>query len=71
MFIEADILIGTSTHTPIMAHPPHRTSDLTFSEFLHAVRSTSKGLKLDFKDINALQACLTDLEANKDQVHCL
>jgi Uncharacterized conserved protein (DUF2181) len=68
MFIEADILIGTSGNAPIMAHPPHTTSDLTFSEFLRGVRSGSQGLKLDFKDINALQPCLNELEAQKDQV---
>ena len=68
MFIEADILIGSSSNGPIMAHPPHTTSDLTFSEFLREVQSTSKGLKLDFKDINALQPCLNELEAQKDNV---
>ena len=68
MFIEADILMGSSVNAPIMAHPPHNTSDLTFSDFLRGVRSSSKGLKLDFKDINALQPCLTELEAQKDHV---
>lgn len=68
MFIEADILIGASADAPIMAHPPHTTSDLTFSDFLRGVRFSSKGLKLDFKDINALQPCLNELEAQKDQV---
>lgn len=68
MFIEADILIGASVDAPIMAHPPHTTSDLTFSDFLRGVRLSSKGLKLDFKDINALQPCLNELEAQKDQV---
>jgi len=68
MFIEADILIGSSSPDPIMAHPPYTTSDLTFSEFLKELKSTSKGLKLDFKDINALQPCLDELEAQKDNV---
>ena len=70
LFIEADILIGSSTTEPIMAHPPHTTSDLTFADFLKELKSTSKGLKLDFKDINALQPCLNELEAQKDNV-CL
>ncbi|CAF0780032.1 unnamed protein product [Rotaria sp. Silwood1] len=69
MFIEADILIGSSSNDPIMAHPPHKTSDLTFAEFLNGVKSTSKGLKLDFKDINALQPCLNELEAQKDNIN--
>lgn len=68
MFIEADISIDPSTQQPIMAHPPHTSSDLTFSEFLQQTRSSSKGLKLDFKDIQALRPCLTELEAQKDQV---
>lgn len=68
MFIEADILIGTSSAGPIMAHPPHTTSDLTFSDFLRAAKASSKGLKLDFKDVNALQSCLDELEAHKDSV---
>ena len=70
MFIEADILIGSETSSPIMAHPPHTTSDLTFSEFLKELKSTSKGLKLDFKDIKAVKPCLEELEAQKDHV-CL
>ncbi|CAF3055609.1 unnamed protein product [Rotaria sp. Silwood2] len=69
MFIEADILIGSSSSNPIMAHPPHKTSDLTFSDFLNGVKSTSKGLKLDFKDINALQPCLNELEVQKDNIN--
>ncbi|CAF1546911.1 unnamed protein product, partial [Rotaria sordida] len=71
MFIEADILIGSSSPDPIMAHPPNKTSDLTFSEFLKQVKSSSKGLKLDFKDINALQPCLDALDAQKDDVSSL
>jgi hypothetical protein len=54
-----------------MAHPPHTTSDLTFSQFLKELKSSSKGLKLDFKDINALQPCLIELEAQKDNVSSL
>ncbi|CAF0976824.1 unnamed protein product [Rotaria magnacalcarata] len=69
MFIEADILIGSSSPDPIMAHPPNKTSDLTFSEFLKQVKSSSKGLKLDFKDINALQPCLDALDAQKDDIN--
>jgi len=44
---------------------------LTFSEFLQEMKSTSKGLKLDFKHINALEPCLNELEAQKDNVSSL
>ncbi len=54
-----------------MAHPPYTTSDLTFSDFLKELKSTNKGLKLDFKDINALQPCLNELETQKDNVRFL
>ena len=71
MFIEADILLCRSSGIPIMAHPPHTTSDLTFAEFLSQVKLTSKGLKLDFKDIHALQPCLNELESQEDNVSLL
>ena len=71
MFIEADILMCSSPTGPIMAHPPHTTSDLTFADFLRGAKASSKGLKLDFKDINALQSCLDELEAHKESVGAL
>ena len=71
LFIEADILIGSGSPLPIMAHPPHTTSDLTFTDFLQECKSTTKGLKLDFKDINALQPSLEQLEIQKDTVRRL
>ena len=69
MFIEADILMDPSTKRPIMAHPPQTSSDLTFAEFLQLSQTTSKGLKLDFKDINAITSCLIELETQKDNVN--
>lgn len=68
MFIEADILLDSSTNEAIMAHPPHTTSDLTFAQFLREAQNASKGLKLDFKDIHALSQCLVELEKQKDNV---
>jgi hypothetical protein len=60
--IEADILLGTvaggdGVTVPIMAHPPHLSSDLSFSTFLAAVVAHNAaaaaafrvGVKLDFK----------------------
>lgn len=71
--LEADILMGTHNHfedvQPIMAHPPHTTSNLTFVQFLDSVikATTSegkrKGIKLDFKDGNAVESCLKILRA--------
>lgn len=67
--IEADVLLGhlLGKHEviPIMAHPPNKTSDLSLSDFLQKVEaynSTStnfvKGIKLDFKSIEAFETAL-------------
>ncbi|CAL8105244.1 unnamed protein product [Orchesella dallaii] len=70
MMLEADIMLGkhkgAHSHqmTPIMAHPPDKESDLSFPEFLDAVihatqsKGYHKGIKLDFKDIEAVEPCL-------------
>jgi hypothetical protein len=73
--IEADILLGMDTGKvggnttrlcvePIMAHPPDRTSDLSFAHFMAlALKNTAlqKHIKLDFKEIEAVQPCLDTL----------
>ncbi|CAF1220632.1 unnamed protein product, partial [Didymodactylos carnosus] len=72
MFIEADVLIGrspTSESVAIMAHPPNTSSDLDFTTFLQLAKSSEKGLKLDFKDINAVQSCVNELELQKEQIN--
>ena len=52
--IEADILMGTmqsQQELPIMAHPPCRTSDLSFEDFWQRCLAEARHhLKLDFKD---------------------
>lgn len=53
--IEADILMGISggsnSEIPIMAHPPTKTSDLSFQEFWQqCVEEARHHLKLDFKE---------------------
>ncbi|XP_049868455.1 protein FAM151A isoform X1 [Pectinophora gossypiella] len=64
--LEADIVMGTirgkdGPPLPIMAHPPATTSDLTLADFLSAVaqynkgNSKPKGVKLDFKSIEAFE----------------
>jgi len=63
--IEADILMGKvdgggdEDPVPIMAHPPKRSSDLSFEEFLtRCIRDRRRHLKLDFKELLALELCL-------------
>ncbi|XP_053612344.1 protein FAM151B isoform X2 [Plodia interpunctella] len=64
--LEADIVLGHISGSegppiPIMAHPPATTSDLSLSEFLSTVqqfnkgKSKPKGVKLDFKSIEAFE----------------
>ncbi|CAH1183014.1 unnamed protein product [Ceutorhynchus assimilis] len=64
--IEADIQVGiiNDTKTPIMAHDPNVTSNLTLHSFLQQIKdsnanavsnSTRKGAKLDFKTIEAFE----------------
>jgi hypothetical protein len=55
--IETDIIMAGGV--PIMAHPPARTSDLTFERFLDLVLTDGrKHLKLDFKVLEAVEPCL-------------
>mmetsp|Transcript_44835 Transcript_44835/g.113570 ORF Transcript_44835/g.113570 Transcript_44835/m.113570 type:complete len:251 (-) Transcript_44835:72-824(-) len=55
---------GRAALTPIMAHPPSRVSDLSFGNFLEAFISDGRRhLKLDFKELAALQACAPLLAA--------
>ncbi|XP_050668771.1 protein FAM151A isoform X2 [Leptidea sinapis] len=64
--LEADIVLGqingkSGPPIPIMAHPPAATSDLSLADFLTAVsqynnvNSKQKGVKLDFKSIEAFE----------------
>lgn len=68
MMLEADVVIGTFNNSteqiPIMAHPPANSSDLSLKMFLDNVLtynnrndtvSKRKGVKLDFKSIEALE----------------
>lgn len=72
-FIEADILLGHVDNDcgdqhilPIMAHPPATTSDISLESFLTQIQEYNsivepnkvKGVKLDFKSINALEASI-------------
>ncbi|XP_023348125.1 protein FAM151B isoform X1 [Eurytemora carolleeae] len=65
MMIEADVSIG-SNGVIIMAHPPSTSSDLTLQNFIKTVinarleggGSVRKGIKLDFKFIEAVEPAL-------------
>lgn len=68
MMIEADVVMGTVTGSPevvpIMAHPPANQSELSLSQFLAialAAGQTKKGIKLDFKTIEAFENATTVL----------
>jgi hypothetical protein len=71
MMIEADVIMGnvtnglntTATNVPIMAHPPAASSDLSLEEFLRQVLDNKKkGIKLDFKTIQAVEASVLILQ---------
>ena len=83
MMLEGDILMGTLDSAPhetipIMAHPPSTESDLTFEKFLEEIikfnkgKRTSKnkkGIKLDFKKIEAVKPCLELLQKHGDSIN--
>lgn len=75
MMIEADVSMGTvvgrdAKILPIMAHPPLKTSDLSLEEFLDTVLSYKKpkGIKLDFKDLEAVEMSLMMLKSRANKV---
>lgn len=71
MMLEADVMLrhqGTVNQTdePIMAHPPATDSDLTLDEWLDAIIATeNKGIKMDFKYIEALEPSMKILREKK------
>ncbi|XP_035384008.1 protein FAM151A [Electrophorus electricus] len=71
MILEADVNIQghntlNETNIPIMAHPPDIYSDNTLEEWLDAVLKSKKGIKLDFKSLQALEPSL-DLLRKKNE----
>uniref|UniRef100_A0AAQ6IMT3 Menorin-like domain-containing protein n=1 Tax=Anabas testudineus TaxID=64144 RepID=A0AAQ6IMT3_ANATE len=61
--IEADIIIrGRDPKEPIMAHPPDTDSDITLKEWLEGVKTHNKGIKLDFKSLEAVSPSVALLE---------
>lgn len=70
--IEADVILGTLTNNstingtiiPVMGHPPADKSDLSLDSFLkQVVANKKKGIKLDFKSIEAFKAAIKDIQA--------
>ncbi|XP_029916799.1 protein FAM151B isoform X2 [Myripristis murdjan] len=61
--IEADIIMrGRDPREPIMAHPPEMDSDITLREWLEGIGTHSKGIKLDFKSLEAVAPSMVLLE---------
>lgn len=74
MVLEADVNVqgqGTVNETdiPIMAHPPDIYSDNTLQEWLDTVLRSSKGIKLDFKSIQAVSPSLDILLKKSSQMN--
>ncbi|XP_052755031.1 protein FAM151A isoform X2 [Galleria mellonella] len=79
--LEADIVLGQingkeGPPIPVMAHPPATTSDLSLSEFLSSVaqynnvNSKQKGVKLDFKSIEAFEKSQDQIALySKPEIH--
>lgn len=64
MVVEVDVRIAADG-TLIAAHPPAVESDLQIKDVLHAVHKTTKGLKLDFKDAEAVVPTLALLNVTQ------
>ncbi|PKU36545.1 zinc finger fyve hypothetical protein [Limosa lapponica baueri] len=69
--IEADVLLRGGlggNGDPIMAHPPETDSDITLQEWLKEIVSTNKGIKLDFKSLEAVRPSLELLDDVKQHL---
>ncbi|XP_048786439.1 protein FAM151B isoform X2 [Lagopus muta] len=66
--VEGDVLLRGGRGgdgDPIMAHPPETDSDITLQEWLEEMVSTDKGIKLDFKSLDAVRPSLELLQLVK------
>ncbi|XP_030048165.1 protein FAM151B isoform X2 [Microcaecilia unicolor] len=65
--IEADVICAkqSGNEEPIMAHPPQTDSDITLWEWLNEVVKTNKGIKLDFKSLEAVKPSMVLLDQVK------
>ncbi|XP_031459249.1 protein FAM151B [Phasianus colchicus] len=66
--VEADVLLRGGRGgdgDPVMAHPPETDSDITLQEWLQEMVGTDKGIKLDFKSLDAVRPSLELLQLVK------
>ena len=72
--IEADVMLrgqGTDKQTliPVMAQFPDTDGDLTFDDWLDKViKSSKKGIKIDFQSNDAIDLTLQKMKDKKSQV---
>ncbi|XP_070542838.1 protein FAM151A-like [Ptychodera flava] len=74
MMLEGDIVLegmGTpnETDTPVMAHPPIVYSDITLEEWIYNTTETNKGMKLDFKQIEAVEISMNIVKDMESRIH--
>ncbi|XP_056275393.1 protein FAM151B [Pseudoliparis swirei] len=61
--LEADVILrGRGPSEPIMAHSADTDSDITLKEWLEGVKESTKGIKLDFKSLEAVSPSVLLLE---------
>lgn len=69
--LEADVIMrGHDPKEPVMAHPPDTDSDITLKEWLEAVKTHVKGIKLDFKSMEAVSPSVALLEVVLAELSC-
>ncbi|XP_005382376.1 PREDICTED: protein FAM151B isoform X2 [Chinchilla lanigera] len=64
--VEADVLLGSAGSEcgqPVMAHPPDTHSDNSLQAWLAALLPSTKGIKLDFKSLEAVEPAMALLNA--------
>uniref|UniRef100_A0A3P8ZNB1 Menorin-like domain-containing protein n=1 Tax=Esox lucius TaxID=8010 RepID=A0A3P8ZNB1_ESOLU len=67
--IEADILLrGHEPKEPIMAHPPENDSDISLHDWLKVVQASDKGIKLDFKSLQAVAPSMALLDSVRSEL---
>ena len=59
-YAEGDVSIG-SNGSLIMAHPPQKSSDLSFMNWLRILTNTNRSIKIDFKDPLAIDTAIENL----------